>query len=170
MRERTRSRALVIGGGIAGLSAAIALQQAGIDVSVFESASTMREVGVGLMLWTNAVRALQKLGLTEALRAIGLASTQASIRSWQGEIVESHKVVPIHLGRSLVKSYPLWHLTAPCWVSVTFGKVCLLSGMGGERHRNVPRGFKCRSAGVQPRFRHMGYTEEEALCTLTAPT
>jgi len=43
--------------------------------------------------------------------------------------VESHKVVPIHLGRSLVKSYPLWHLAAPCCVSVTFGKVCLLSGM-----------------------------------------
>src|SRR5712692_2520689 len=92
MRERTRSRVLVIGGGIGGLSVAIALQQAGIDVSVFESASTMREVGAGLTLWTNAVRALQKLGLTEALCAVGTPSTQATIRSWQGEILSETPV------------------------------------------------------------------------------
>ncbi len=49
---------LIIGGGIGGLSTAIALQRAGIDVTVFESVNEMREVGAGLTLWTNAVRAL----------------------------------------------------------------------------------------------------------------
>jgi 2-polyprenyl-6-methoxyphenol hydroxylase-like FAD-dependent oxidoreductase len=81
------SRALIIGGGIGGLCAAIALRQAGIDVTVFERVTDMHEVGAGLTLWTNAVRALQKLGLTDALRAIGTPCTRATIYSWQGTIL-----------------------------------------------------------------------------------
>ncbi len=41
------SRALIIGGGIGGLCAAIALRQAGIDVTVFERVTEMHEVGAG---------------------------------------------------------------------------------------------------------------------------
>lgn len=81
------SRALIIGGGIGGLCAAIALRQAGIDVTVFERVTEMQEVGAGLTLWTNAVRALQKLGLTDALQAIGTPCTRATIYSWQGTIL-----------------------------------------------------------------------------------
>ncbi len=81
------SRALIIGGGIGGLCAAIALRQAGIDVTVFERVTEMHEGGAGLTLWTNAVRALQRLGLTDALRAIGTPCTRATIYSWQGTIL-----------------------------------------------------------------------------------
>jgi FAD-dependent urate hydroxylase len=81
------SRALIIGGGIGGLCAAIALRQAGIDATVYEKVSEMYEVGAGLTLWTNAVRALQKLGLTDALQAIGASYTRATIYSWQGELL-----------------------------------------------------------------------------------
>jgi 2-polyprenyl-6-methoxyphenol hydroxylase-like FAD-dependent oxidoreductase len=89
MRERSMSKALIIGGGIGGLCAAIALRQAGMDVTVFERVTEMHEVGAGLTLWTNAVRALQKLGLTDALQAIGAPGTRGSIRSWQGEILSA---------------------------------------------------------------------------------
>ena len=82
-----KSRALIIGGGIGGLCAAIALRQAGIDVAVFERATEMHEGGAGLTLWTNAVRALQKLGLRDALQAIGTPYTRATIYSWQGDIL-----------------------------------------------------------------------------------
>lgn len=86
------SRALIIGGGIGGLCAAIALRQAGINATVFERVTEMHEVGAGLTLWINAVRALQKLGLTDALQAIGTVCTRATIYSWQGKILSETPV------------------------------------------------------------------------------
>jgi FAD-dependent urate hydroxylase len=63
-------RALIVGGGIGGLTAAIALQRVGIDVALFEKAPHISEVGAGLSLWSNAMVALRRLGLeAAALRA-----------------------------------------------------------------------------------------------------
>lgn len=56
----------VIGGGIAGLCAAIALRRVGADVEIFERSSSIREIGAGLSLWPNATYALRELGLLEA--------------------------------------------------------------------------------------------------------
>jgi 2-polyprenyl-6-methoxyphenol hydroxylase-like FAD-dependent oxidoreductase len=54
---------LVIGGGIGGLAAAVALGRAGVPVRVFEQAPALHEVGAGVSLWPNAMRALASLGL-----------------------------------------------------------------------------------------------------------
>ena len=62
-----QTKAIIIGGGIGGLTAAIALQRVGIDVTVLEQAEELREVGSGLPLFINALRALQKLDLAEEL-------------------------------------------------------------------------------------------------------
>ncbi|MFA6029678.1 MAG: FAD-dependent oxidoreductase [Elusimicrobiota bacterium] len=56
----------VIGGGIAGFCAAIALGRAGADVEVFERGPSIRESGAGLSLWPNATYALRELDLLEA--------------------------------------------------------------------------------------------------------
>ena len=64
-------RAIVVGGGIGGLSAAIALQQAGVEAVVFEKAGELREIGAGISLWANAMKALRKLGLYEAVLEVG---------------------------------------------------------------------------------------------------
>jgi glycine/D-amino acid oxidase-like deaminating enzyme len=70
MREPTKSQsdlqAAIIGGGIGGLTAAIALRQVGIAAVVYERAPKLEEVGAGLSLWTNAMQALSTLGLDEA--------------------------------------------------------------------------------------------------------
>lgn len=58
---------LICGGGIGGLTAAAALQQEGIPVRVFEQAPELREVGAGVSLWPNAMRALSLLGLFRAV-------------------------------------------------------------------------------------------------------
>jgi 2-polyprenyl-6-methoxyphenol hydroxylase-like FAD-dependent oxidoreductase len=64
-------RAIVVGGGIGGLSAAIALRQVGVEVAVFEKAGELREIGAGNSLWANAMKALRKLGLYDTVLAVG---------------------------------------------------------------------------------------------------
>ena len=58
---------LIIGGGIAGLTTALALQRADVSVKVFEQAETSREEGAGVALWSNATHVLAHLGLGDLL-------------------------------------------------------------------------------------------------------
>ncbi|MGL4465456.1 MAG: FAD-binding protein [Planctomycetia bacterium] len=51
-------KAIVIGSGIAGLAAALAFRRVGIEATVYERASELTEVGAGISLWANALRAL----------------------------------------------------------------------------------------------------------------
>ncbi len=62
---------VLIGAGIGGLTAAIALQRAGFKVSVHEQAEELGEVGAGLTLAKNANKAMRSLGLTAKLSEIG---------------------------------------------------------------------------------------------------
>jgi 2-polyprenyl-6-methoxyphenol hydroxylase-like FAD-dependent oxidoreductase len=68
-----RLRALIVGGGIGGLAAAVALRRVGIDAAVYEKAPQIAEVGAGLSLWSNAVIALRRLGLEAPALAAGSA-------------------------------------------------------------------------------------------------
>ncbi|HEU4326214.1 MAG TPA: FAD-dependent monooxygenase [Roseiflexaceae bacterium] len=79
--------AIVVGAGIGGLAAAIALREAGVDVAVYERAAELREVGAGLSLWPNAIRALDRLGLGPALSAIGAPQFSGSIRTSSGRVL-----------------------------------------------------------------------------------
>lgn len=63
--------ALIIGGGICGLASAHALKKAGVDFLLFERANELREVGAGLTLWSNGIKALSKISLAEAAIAAG---------------------------------------------------------------------------------------------------
>ncbi|SMD25438.1 FAD-dependent monooxygenase [Kibdelosporangium aridum] len=67
----TRS-AIIVGGGIGGLATAIALQRIGWTATVLERVPAIAEVGAGLSLSPNAVRALDALGLGDRARAIGM--------------------------------------------------------------------------------------------------
>lgn len=68
MADSTKLRIAIVGGGIAGLAAAIALQEHdGIDVQLYERATEIREVGASIALGPNGMRTLEKLGVTEAL-------------------------------------------------------------------------------------------------------
>lgn len=76
--------AIVVGGGIGGLAAGLALSRSGWQVRVLERASTIGEVGAGLSLWPNGVRALDALGLGDQVREQALVETQAGIRNRSG--------------------------------------------------------------------------------------
>ncbi|ORM55312.1 monooxygenase [Pantoea conspicua] len=64
-------KAIVIGGGIGGMSCAIALEKAGIEVEVFEAVKEMKPVGAAISIWPNGVKCLNALGMKAALRALG---------------------------------------------------------------------------------------------------
>jgi len=64
-------RAVVVGGGLGGMAAAVALAQAGIDVLVYEQAQQLTEVGAGVSLAPNGLRMLGRLGLAESVERVG---------------------------------------------------------------------------------------------------
>ncbi|MGW4848066.1 FAD-dependent monooxygenase [Nocardia brasiliensis] len=76
--------AIVIGGGIGGLGAALGLARAGWQVTVLEQADDFRTVGAGVILAPNAVRALNSLGLSDRLRTLDPAQGATGIRTASG--------------------------------------------------------------------------------------
>src|SRR5919206_1907698 len=80
----TTRRAIVIGAGIGGLGAASALARQGWAVTVFERAASLDPVGAGLGVAPNALRALDTLGLGDALRARAAIQGDAGIRRPDG--------------------------------------------------------------------------------------
>lgn len=82
-------KAIIIGAGIGGLAAAIGLRRAGIEVAVYEQAGRLGEVGAGITLWPNAIKALRQLGLGQAIRAIGVLEGQGGIRTSGGRLLAS---------------------------------------------------------------------------------
>lgn len=82
-----RRSALVVGGGIGGLAAAVALREAGWDPCVLERAPAVREVGAGIALWANGLRALRRLGLGPWLRALRAPHGPAVVRARDGTLL-----------------------------------------------------------------------------------
>lgn len=68
MNAAASRRIVVAGGGIAGLTAALAFASKGFDVAVFDRAPRLEETGAGLQLSPNATRLLDRLGVLDALR------------------------------------------------------------------------------------------------------
>jgi 2-polyprenyl-6-methoxyphenol hydroxylase-like FAD-dependent oxidoreductase len=76
------NKTVVIGGGIGGLAAALALLRRGLDVDVYEQSPQLGEVGAGIQISSNGTRVLYALGLEEALRGIEVIPSRRQIRHW----------------------------------------------------------------------------------------
>jgi salicylate hydroxylase len=72
----------IIGGGIGGLAAALSLLRVGIDVHVYEQATTLAEVGAGVQISPNASRILHRLGLADVLAKTGVKALAWHQRRW----------------------------------------------------------------------------------------
>ncbi|MBW4716744.1 FAD-dependent oxidoreductase [Saccharothrix obliqua] len=91
-------RALVIGGGIGGPVAAMALRQAGIEAVVHEAYDRTAEgVGGALSIAPNGLAALAVVGLDDAVRAIGSPITSMAMRSWTGKTLGAFRSDPPQL-------------------------------------------------------------------------
>ena len=76
-------RILILGSGIGGLSAAIALRRVGFDVELFEQSTELREVGAGVGLWSNAMSSLDELGVGDVRSGSTPLRIMAGI-NWRG--------------------------------------------------------------------------------------
>lgn len=73
---------LIAGGGIGGMTAALALLQRGIDVDIHEQAPELRELGAGIQLAANGTRLLIDLGLRDALEQVVCEAAGKEVRLW----------------------------------------------------------------------------------------
>jgi 2-polyprenyl-6-methoxyphenol hydroxylase-like FAD-dependent oxidoreductase len=113
VRPLTRAgQVVIVGAGIGGLSAAIALRQRGIGVVVVERAAALHEVGAGILLWPSAMRVLHRLEVGAAIEHAGAVATHGSLRSWRGALLSSGLVdglaagsgAPLAVHRGLLQS------------------------------------------------------------------
>jgi len=72
----------IIGGGVGGLTAAIALVRKGIEVEIYEQAPALEPVGASLQLGPNAMRLMDELELRDPLRAIGMLPDAVEFVRW----------------------------------------------------------------------------------------
>jgi 2-polyprenyl-6-methoxyphenol hydroxylase-like FAD-dependent oxidoreductase len=114
MNERS---AVIVGGGIGGLATAAGLLRRGWSVQVLEQAPEFTEVGAGISLWPNAFRALDAIGIGDAVRAVGAQEVTGGIRD--------------HRGRPIVRA----EISSPTAAATMFHRAELLSALLGT----VPR-------------------------------
>lgn len=139
--------ATIVGGGIGGLASAIALHRRGWRVEVLERAPEFGEAGAGISLWPNALRALEVLGLADAVRAAGAVEATGGVRDRAGRWLSrtdsaelerrfGHPLVVLHradLLRVLIEALPADSLRSG-------SEVCAVrddgDGHGVVAHRN----------------------------------
>jgi len=97
---------LIAGGGIGGITLALALRQRGIEALLFEQAKAFSQVGAGIQLSANATRVLRTLGLGDALTRVAVYPEGRDYRAWDngdrlywtplGQRAESHFGAPYY--------------------------------------------------------------------------
>src|SRR4051794_23109610 len=80
-------RVAIVGGGIGGVAAANALRPVGIAAEVYEQALMLKEVGAGVAIHPNGVRALRHLGFGEGVRRAGARWVDARFQHPDGQLI-----------------------------------------------------------------------------------
>jgi len=88
-------KAIVVGAGMGGLTAGIALQQAGYKVEIYDRVSELRPAGAGISLWSNGVKVLNQLGLGPEIAKIGGPMRRMAYRRYTGEPLTDFSLSPL---------------------------------------------------------------------------
>ena len=179
-------RVIVVGAGIGGLTAAIALHQRGIEVEIYERSAELGDVGAGISLWANALKALHRLGLKEALDARSFHSEEGVLRKAGGAILTRtstrefiarfgmpvgvfHRAELLEVLRDAARDIPI-HLDHDCTdVTQDDGGATVTFAGGGQARADVVVGADgLRSVvrarlGIPGEIRYSGYTAWRAI-------
>ncbi|KUF17030.1 FAD-dependent monooxygenase [Streptomyces silvensis] len=141
--RRQAPRAVVVGGGIGGLTAAIALHRSGWRVTVLERATSLEPVGAGIGLAPNSQRALDVLGLGDRVRALSAWQGAGGVRAQNGRwLVRTTSAATerefggglVSLHRATLVDLLVGALPAEC---LRLGAEARLADPGGPCHRAV---------------------------------
>jgi len=94
--------AIIIGAGIGGLSAAIALDKVGVNARVFEKASELKDVGAGIILYPNALNALRKLDVFDDVACEGSFAADGKYTNSSGKILVQLDLRTVGLAHGLL--------------------------------------------------------------------
>lgn len=86
----------VVGGGIGGLTAALALARAGHDPTVYERTSQFQAVGAGISVWSNGIKVLDLLGLGEQVAALGGTMDRMVYAAADGSPLTGFSLTPLY--------------------------------------------------------------------------
>jgi salicylate hydroxylase len=141
-----RARVAVVGGGIGGLSAALALLRAGFDVRVYEQSRGVSEVGAGIQLAPNCTRILHRLGVLAAIERVAVATVSIDFRRWD----DGRLLSRTPLGADIAARYGAPYLHAHRRDLVTV----LAAAVGADRIETGRRcvGVSTGGAGAEVRF------------------
>lgn len=85
----------IVGGGIGGLTAAIAMLRDGHDVHIYEKARELRAIGAGIHVSPNGVRLLERLGLSDDIGRVGALPEHFEFRRWEDDrLLQRHDINP----------------------------------------------------------------------------
>lgn len=88
-------KVIIVGAGIGGLTAGIAMAKAGYDIEIYDRVSDLRPAGAGISLWSNGVKVLNRLGLGKEIAAIGGQMDRMEYRSVTGEVLNHIDLLPL---------------------------------------------------------------------------
>ena len=99
--QDTGRKVLIIGGGIGGLAAALALARKGIRIELLEQAEQIGEIGAGIQLAANAFAAMDALGVGEAARGRAVFTDYLSLR----DAIDTHEIARVDVGTPYRKHF-----------------------------------------------------------------
>jgi salicylate hydroxylase len=136
----------VVGGGIGGLAAALALLRAGFDVRVYEQSHAVSQVGAGIQLAPNCTRVLDRLGVLPAVERVAFEPAAFEFRRWDDGRLLSQ--TPLGAGIAATYGAPYLHAHRGDLVAV------LADAVGADRVETGRRcvGVSFDGAGAEVRF------------------
>ncbi len=121
-------KVIVIGAGMAGLAAGIAMRQVGYEVEIYEKTRKLRPAGAGISLWSNGIKVLNKLGLGKEVAAIGGQMNRMEYRNQEGEVLNDINLLPLmeEVGQ---RPYPVSRTDLQQMMLSAFGESDVTMGM-----------------------------------------
>ena len=106
-------RVVIVGGGIGGLTAAVALHQRGFEVELYERSSKLEEVGAGLQVGPNGVKVIRALGLWDRFNQIAFQPVNQVSIKWDDASLRHRMPLKATAEKEYGAPYTTLHRAAP---------------------------------------------------------